>query len=157
MKVLQVESGNSFRMGEAGFHVLAPAKDALGEDVNEEGMVVELNYRSFRGLFYRRCRRTYGKNNPVQAERCGFFEGGASWFPLFVLSGVSGSGEGRDSSDLMFRFQYLWSSVPGNNTPPEKIRGKNRIYHENGAITVCTDGKKLRVERFDKRINSMNL
>ena len=51
MKVLQVESGNSFRMGEAGFHILAPAKDALGEDVNEEGMVVELEYRDFRGLF----------------------------------------------------------------------------------------------------------
>ena len=51
MKVLQVESGNSFRMGEAGFHILAPAKDALGVDVNEEGMVVELEYRDFRGLF----------------------------------------------------------------------------------------------------------
>ena len=51
MKVLQVECGNSFRMGEAGFHILAPAKDALGEDVNEEGMVVELEYRDFRGLF----------------------------------------------------------------------------------------------------------
>ena len=37
MNVFQVESGNSFHMGEAGFHVLAPAKDALGEDVNEEG------------------------------------------------------------------------------------------------------------------------
>ena len=41
MKVLQVESGNSFRMGEAGFHILAPAKGVVDKIYIKEGQQVK--------------------------------------------------------------------------------------------------------------------
>ena len=148
MKVLQVESGNSFRMGEAGFHVLAPAKDALGEDVNEEGMVVELNYRSFRGLF------TGDAGEPTEKTILSRLKD-----VDFLKVGHHGS---RYSSCQEFLDQVKAeiaviscsdSNTYGHPSPETTLRlkksgAKTEFTMKNGAITVCTDGKKLRVERF---------
>ena len=148
MKVLQVESGNSFRMGEAGFHVLAPAKDALGEDVNEEGMVVELNYRSFRGLF------TGDAGEPTEKAILSRLRD-----VDFLKVGHHGS---HYSSCQEFLDQVKAeiaviscsdSNTYGHPSPETTLRlkksgAKTEFTMKNGAITVCTDGKKLRVERF---------
>lgn len=148
MKVLQVESGNSFRMGEAGFHILAPAKDALGVDVNEEGMVVELEYRDFRGLF------TGDAGEPAEKAILNRLRD-----VDFLKVGHHGS---RYSSCQEFLDQVKAeiaviscsdSNTYGHPSPETTLRlkksgAKTEFTMKNGAITVCTDGKKLRVERF---------
>ena len=42
---------------------LAPLENASGADANEEGLVMELRYRAFRGLFYRRYRGKRRRGN----------------------------------------------------------------------------------------------
>lgn len=148
MKVLQVECGNSFRMGEAGFHILAPAKDALGEDVNEEGMVVELEYRDFRGLFTGDAGEPAEKAILNRLRDVDFLKVGHHGSRYSSCQGVSGSGEGRGCSDLMFRLQYLRASLTGNNTPSEKSGAKTEFTMKSGAVSVCTDGKRMWVQRF---------
>lgn len=148
MKVLQVESGNSFRMGEAGFHILAPAKDALGEDVNEEGMVVELNYRSFRGLF------TGDAGEPTEKAILNRLRD-----VDFLKVGHHGS---RYSSCQEFLDQVKAeiaviscsdSNTYGHPSPETTLRlkksgTKTEFTMKNGAITVCTDGTRMWTERF---------
>lgn len=148
MNVLQVESGNSFHMGEAGFHVLAPAKDALGEDVNEEGMVVELNYRSFRGLF------TGDAGEPTEKAILSRLRD-----VDFLKVGHHGS---RYSSCQEFLDQVKAeiaviscsdSNTYGHPSPETTLRlkksgTKTEFTMKNGAITVCTDGTRMWIERF---------
>lgn len=148
MKVLQVESGNSFRMGEAGFHILAPAKDALGEDVNEEGMVVELEYRDFRGLFTGDAGESAEKailNRLRDVD--------------FLKVGHHGS---RYSSCREFLDQVKAevaviscsdSNTYGHPSPETTLRlkksgAKTEFTMKSGAVSVCTDGKRMWVQRF---------
>ena len=148
MNVFQVESGNSFHMGEAGFHVLAPAKDALGEDVNEEGMVVELNYRSFRGLF------TGDAGEPTEKAILSRLRD-----VDFLKVGHHGS---RYSSCQEFLDQVKAeiaviscsdSNTYGHPSPETTLRlkksgTKTEFTMKNGAVSVCTDGKRMWVQRF---------
>ena len=108
---------------------MAPAKDALGEDVNEEGMVVELNYRSFRGLF------TGDAGEPTEKAILSRLRD-----VDFLKVGHHGS---RYSSCQEFLDQVKAeiaviscsdSNTYGHPSPEttlrlEKIRDKNRIYH----------------------------
>lgn len=148
MKVLQVESGNSFRMGEAGFHILAPAKDALGEDVNEEGMVVELEYRDFRGLF------TGDAGEPAEKAILNRLRD-----VDFLKVGHHGS---RYSSCREFLDQVKAevaviscsdSNTYGHPSPETTLRlkksgAKTEFTMKSGAVSVCTDGKRMWVQRF---------
>ncbi len=117
-------------MGEAGFHILAPAKDALGEDVNEEGMVVELNYRSFRGLF------TGDAGEPTEKAILNRLRDVDFFFKVgHHGSRYSSCQEFLDQVKAEIAVISCSDSIPmvirlGNNTPPEKIQGQNRIYHE---------------------------
>ena len=148
MKVLQVECGNSFRMGEAGFHILAPAKDALGEDVNEEGMVVELEYRDFRGLF------TGDAGEPAEKAILNRLRD-----VDFLKVGHHGS---RYSSCREFLDQVKAevaviscsdSNTYGHPSPETTLRlkksgAKTEFTMKSGAVSVCTDGKRMWVQRF---------
>ena len=148
MKVLQVESGNSFRMGEAGFHILAPAKDALGEDVNEEGMVVELEYRDFCGLF------TGDAGEPAEKAILNRLRD-----VDFLKVGHHGS---RYSSCREFLDQVKAevaviscsdSNTYGHPSPETTLRlkksgAKTEFTMKSGAVSVCTDGKRMWVQRF---------
>ena len=148
MKVLQVESGNSFRIGEAGFHILAPAKDALGEDVNEEGMVVELEYRDFRGLF------TGDAGEPAEKAILNRLRD-----VDFLKVGHHGS---RYSSCREFLDQVKAevaviscsdSNTYGHPSPETTLRlkksgAKTEFTMKSGAVSVCTDGKRMWVQRF---------
>lgn len=148
MKVLQVECGNSFRMGEAGFHILAPAKDALGEDVNEEGMVVELEYREFRGLF------TGDAGEPAEKAILNRLRD-----VDFLKVGHHGS---RYSSCREFLDQVKAevaviscsdSNTYGHPSPETTLRlkksgAKTEFTMKSGAVSVCTDGKRMWVQRF---------
>lgn len=51
ISVLRLHQGQKLRFGEAGLEILSPEPGANGTDVNEEGIVMELRYGKFRGLF----------------------------------------------------------------------------------------------------------
>ncbi len=51
IKVIRTGEGDRFTDGETKFSVLAPEEGAEGKNVNEEGMVIELEHKGFRGIF----------------------------------------------------------------------------------------------------------
>ena len=51
VEVIFAGAGDSLSFGETEMRFLAPLENALGEDVNEDGLVMELRYGAFRGLF----------------------------------------------------------------------------------------------------------
>ncbi len=51
VKVLTAKSGDVFYGKNVELRVLAPGEEARGENVNEEGMVLEMVYGSFKGIF----------------------------------------------------------------------------------------------------------
>lgn len=51
VKVLTAKSGDVFYGKNIELRVLAPGEEARGENVNEEGMVLEMVYGSFKGIF----------------------------------------------------------------------------------------------------------
>lgn len=51
VQVLHIENGDVFSSGKVKFRILAPLKNTSGENVNEDGMVMEVEYGEFQGLF----------------------------------------------------------------------------------------------------------
>lgn len=51
VQVLHIENGDVFSSGKVKFRILAPLKNTSGENVNEDGMVIEVEYGEFQGLF----------------------------------------------------------------------------------------------------------
>ena len=51
ISVLRLHQGQKLRFGDGSLEILSPETDAKGTDVNEEGIVMELRYGKFRGLF----------------------------------------------------------------------------------------------------------
>ena len=51
IKVLKLHQGQRFSFGNTSIEILSPEVGAEGEDVNEDGIVMELRHGEFRGLF----------------------------------------------------------------------------------------------------------
>lgn len=51
ISVLRLHQGQKLRFGDGSLEILSPETGAKGTDVNEEGIVMELRYGKFRGLF----------------------------------------------------------------------------------------------------------
>ena len=49
--MLRLHQGQKLRFGDGSLEILSPETGAKGTDVNEEGIVMELRYGKFRGLF----------------------------------------------------------------------------------------------------------
>lgn len=49
--VIKGNAGQKFRSGELNFSILSPCKDAAGENINEEALVLMIDYKDFKGLF----------------------------------------------------------------------------------------------------------
>ena len=49
--VIKGNTGQKFRSGELNFSILSPYKDAAGDDINEEALVLMVDYKNFKGLF----------------------------------------------------------------------------------------------------------
>lgn len=148
MEVAAVEAGKRLLYGQTEFRILAPPEGAKGEEANREGMVMELSYGDFRGLF------TGDIGSDREKELLPFLED-----VDFLKIAHHGS---RHSTCQEFlnrvRPEAAVISCSDTNTyghpsPETTLRlKKNGVKVEytmkNGAITVGTDGKTLWTERF---------
>lgn len=151
ISVMKLHQGQKFRLGTTRLEILAPEPDAKGADVNEEGMVVELQYGKFKGLFTGDIgaeteKKLLNRLDDVDFLKVGHHGSRYSTCQEF-LDKVRPELAVISCSD---------SNTYGHPSPEttERLR-KNGIRTEytmkNGAITVVTDGQKMWPERFLER------
>ena len=143
-------AGDMIRSGEATFSILWPESTATGNDVNEEAMVMELTYGDFQMLFT----GDIGAETEKKLLSAGRLE------DIDCLK-VGHHGSRYSSSEAFLKElkpELSIISCSSTNTyghpSPETIRrledcGSQIEYTmKNGAITLETNGKDLRIRRF---------
>lgn len=148
VKVQAVRQGDTLCAGELRIRFLAPEKGSRGENVNEEAMVFQVDYRDFSGLFTGDIgRETEKKLLPLLEDTD------------LLKVGHHGS---KNSSSQEFlekiRPEYAAISCSENNTyghpSPDTVRRLEAIgcrveyTMKSGAVTFITDGKRIGVKRF---------
>lgn len=148
LRVLHIEKGDDFLYGDINFRILAPSEEATGEDANEDGMVMELDYGKFRGIFTGDIGADTEKKLLHQFQDVDFLKTahhGSRYStcqefldqvkPEFAVISCSDSNTyGHPSPETTFRM--VKSGV------------KVEYTMKNGAITIHTDGEKIWTERF---------
>ena len=136
------------QIGEVMFRFLSPEKGATGTDTNEEGMVVELEYGGFKGLFVGDIGAETEKKLLPDLEDVDFLKVGhhGSRYSscqefldvvrpeMAVISCSATNRYGHPSKETVERLENA---------------GANIWYTmKNGAVTVTTDGEKMWLDTF---------
>lgn len=150
VSVTRVSEGDSIKAGSVGLYFISPQKGAAGKDVNEEGMVFEITYGDFRGLFT----GDIGEDTEKKLLARGYLRD-----IDFLKVGHHGS---RYSSSEEFLdkirpeigvISCSSSNTYGHPSAEAVERLKEAGCHleytmKNGAVIIRTDGKSVTVERF---------
>ena len=152
IKVVTVKKGDQLHCDKVTFSVLWPEKNAIGKDVNEEAMVMELSLGAFQMLFTgdiggdtEKKLLASGILKDVDCLKVGHHGSRYSTTEAFlqkvkpevaVISCSSTNTYGHPSPETIERLETAGSQV--------------EYTMKKGAITVETDGKKLKIRRFRK-------
>ena len=152
VKVMTAGKGDELPCGKVSFSVLWPEKDATGKDVNEEAMVMELSFGDFQMLFTgdigadtEKKLLAAGGLEDVDCLKVGHHGSRYSTTEAFlekikpevaIISCSLTNTYGHPSPETVERLKAAGSQV--------------EYTMKNGAITVETDGKKLKIGRFRK-------
>lgn len=150
ISIVLAKQGDSLNFGKVEMRFLAPEADASGADGNEEGLVMELSYGKFRGLFT----GDIGEETEQKLLKTGVF---SDVDFLKVAHHGSRYSTGREFLDAV-RPEFAVISCSDSNTyghpSPETVSrleesGAEIAYTmKSGAVTVYTDGESIRAEGF---------
>ena len=152
IKVVTGKKGDELHCGLVSVSILWPEKNATGKDVNEEAMVMELSFGEFQMLFTgdigadtEKKLLASGNLTDVDCLKVGHHGSRYSTTEAFlekikpelaIISCSSTNTYGHPSPETVERLEAAGSQV--------------EYTMKNGAITVETDGKKLKIHRFRK-------
>jgi competence protein ComEC len=150
IKVVTGKKGDELHCGKVSFSILWPEKNATGKDVNEDAMVMELSFGEFQMLFTgdigadtEKKLLASGTLEDVDCLKVGHHGSRYSTTEAFlekikpelaIISCSSTNTYGHPSPETVERLEAAGSQV--------------EYTMKNGAITVETDGKKLKIYRF---------
>lgn len=150
IKIVTGKKGDELHCGLVSFSILWPEKNATGKDVNEEAMVMELSFGEFQMLFTgdigadtEKKLLASGILKDVDCLKVGHHGSRYSTTEAFlekikpelaIISCSSTNTYGHPSPETVERLEAAGSQV--------------EYTMKNGAITVETDGKKLKIYRF---------
>ena len=150
IKIVTGKKGDELHCGLVSFSILWPEKNATGKDVNEEAMVMELSFGEFQMLFTgdigadtEKKLLASGILKDVDCLKVGHHGSRYSTTEAFlekikpevaIISCSSTNTYGHPSPETIERLEAAGSQV--------------EYTMESGAITVETDGKKLKIYRF---------
>lgn len=150
IKIVTGKKGDELHCGLVSFSILWPEKNATGKDVNEEAMVMELSFGEFQMLFTgdigadtEKKLLASGILKDVDCLKVGHHGSRYSTTKAFlekikpelaIISCSSTNTYGHPSPETVERLEAAGSQV--------------EYTMKNGAITVETDGKKLKIYRF---------
>ncbi len=155
--VQTVNAGSVFSIGNGTISVLSPQKDATGEDVNEDAIVFLLEYKEFQGLFTgdvgeKTEKEILSNLRDIDFLKVGHHGSRYSSSMLFlekilpevsVISCSDSNRYGHPSKETVERLERVGSQV--------------EYTMKSGAVTVITDGYRIKVRRFkdpEKRFSS---
>lgn len=138
--------GEQCRSGAVCMKILAPESSSLGTDVNEEGMVIELRYGNFSGLFT-------GDIGQKTEERLLESMGDADFLKVAHHGSRYSTGEAF-LEQVRPEFAVISCSEHnryGHPSPETVARLEHRGIQVNytmksGAVTLRTDGNRIRIE-----------
>ena len=152
VKVVTGKAGDELHSGQVAFSILWPEKGAKGKEVNEEAMVMELSFGEFQMLFTgdigaetEKKLLASGRLEKVDCLKVGHHGSRYSSSEGFLqkvspgLSIISCSASntyGHPSPETVKRLEEAGSQV--------------EYTMKSGAVTVETDGKRLKLQRFRK-------
>ena len=152
VRVLTVKAGDEIRYGTVRLKVLWPESTASGKEVNEDAMVLEMISKDFKGLFTgdigadtEKKLLAAGGLEDVDCLKVGHHGSRYSTTEAFlekikpevaIISCSLTNTYGHPSPETVERLKAAGSQV--------------EYTMKNGAITVETDGKKLKIGRFRK-------
>lgn len=148
VKVQMGQSGKEIELGGTSIRILAPETDAVGNDANEDGMVVEIVYNEFKALFTGDIgEKTEEKLLPELED------------VDFLKVGHHGSKHSTCEEFLkVIRPEIAVVSCSDSNTyghpAPETVKRLEdagaKIWYtmKSGAVTVTTDGKKVWMDTY---------
>ena len=148
ISVIRLHQGQKLRFGGVSLKILAPEPGADGTDVNEEGVVLELEYGKFRGLFTGDIGAETEKKLLPELDDVDFLKVGHHGSRYSTcqefLDGIKPELAVISCSE---------TNTYGHPSPETTERlEQNGIQTEytmkNGAITVISDGKSMWLERF---------
>lgn len=148
ISVLRLHQGQKLRFGDGSLEILSPETSAKGTDVNEEGIVMELRYGKFRGLFTGDIGAETEKKLLPKLDDVNFLKVGHHG------SRYSTCQEFLDKiKPELAVISCSESNTYGHPSPETTARlEENGIRTEytmkNGAITVYTDGHSIRMKTF---------
>lgn len=148
ISVLRLHQGQKLRFGDGSLEILSPETGAKGTDVNEEGIVMELQYGKFRGLFTGDIGAETEKKLLPKLDDVNFLKVGHHG------SRYSTCQEFLDKiKPELAVISCSESNTYGHPSPETTARlEENEIRTEytmkNGAITVVTDGHSMRMKTF---------
>lgn len=148
ISVLRLHQGQKLRFGDGSLEILSPETGAKGTDVNEEGIVMELRYGKFRGLFTGDIGAETEKKLLPKLDDVNFLKVGHHG------SRYSTCQEFLDKiKPELAVISCSESNTYGHPSPETTARlEENGIRTEytmkNGAITVYTDGHSIRMKTF---------
>jgi competence protein ComEC len=149
-KVVTGHRGDVFQGKDVQFRIISPQSGVVTEDLNEAGMVMEMTYGNFKALFT----GDIGEGTENELLTDGQLE------DVDVLK-VAHHGSRFSSSDLFLKAVHAETAVIScseNNTyghpAPETVDRLNeagcRVEYtmKSGAVTIQTDGERIKVERY---------
>lgn len=148
ISVIRLHQGQKLQFGGVSLKILAPEPGADGTDVNEEGVVLELEYGKFRGLFTGDIGAETEKKLLPELDDVDFLKVGHHGSRYSTcqefLDGIKPELAVISCSE---------TNTYGHPSPETTERlEQNGIQTEytmkNGAITVISDGKSMWLERF---------
>ena len=151
IKVIRTGEGDRFTDGETKFSVLAPEEGAEGKNVNEEGMVIELEHKGFRGIFTGDIGMETEKNLLGSLRDVDFLK-------TAHHGSRYSTGEEflKQAKPELAVISCSDSNTYGHPSPETTLRLKEEGVQveytmKSGAITIGTDGEQIWVERFCER------
>lgn len=148
VKVKSANAGDALRSGDVKLALLAPEEGRTGSDVNEDGMVVQVQYGGFKGLF------TGDIGEESEKALLDKFED-----VDFLKVGHHGS-KNSSCDDFLDRIKPKISVIscsatntyghPSPDAVERLVAVGSRVEYtmKSGAVSVVSDGERMWVERF---------
>ena len=148
VNVQKGRKGERLQVGETMFRFFSPEKGATGMDTNEEGMVVELEYGGFKGLFVGDIGAEMEKKLLPELEDIDFLKvghHGSRYSTCQEFLDVVRPEMAVISCSATNRYGH-----PAKETVERLENAGAKIWYtmKNGAVTVTTDGEKVWADTF---------
>lgn len=148
IRIWKVSAGKYIKSGRTEFRFLAPSEAASGDDVNEDGMVLEIRYGKFRGLLTGDIGEKTEKNLLPVLEDVDFLKVGHHGSRYSTCQEFLDKIKPETAFISCSRTNTYGHPSQETIERLEDVGAQVEYTMKNGALTVYTDGEKMWTEHY---------